>query len=52
MKVKVGDLVRWRDQIFLVLDVNPLMAFVANVRREGTTNGLKPQWLEVISESR
>jgi len=49
--VKVGDLVKWRDQIFLVIEYNPMMVVVANVRREGTTNGFKPQWLEVVSES-
>ena len=50
--MKVGDLVKWRDQIFLVLHCNPMMATVANVRREGTTNGFPVHWLEVISESK
>ena len=50
--MKVGDLVKWRDQIFLVIEYNPRMAVVANVRREGTINGFSPRWLEVINESR
>ena len=52
MKVKVGDLVKWRDQIYLVLYCNPMMATVANIRREGTTNGFPVHWLTVVSQNK
>ena len=52
--MKVGDLVKWRNQKFIVLgnpDPNAVMTVTVNMKT-GETSSFPTHWLEVISESK